>query len=89
MPLPAKRKRLQPAQQLGHDVLDATQIADLQSINVILALSAQIMDKSRRRTKSQEIASAQQILGSHRDMLRESIRRDTRKRKRGSEGLFA
>ncbi|PNP44443.1 hypothetical protein TGAMA5MH_03789 [Trichoderma gamsii] len=73
----------------GQDALDATQIADLQSINEILALSAQIMDKSRRRTKSQEIASAQQILGSHRDLLRESITRGTRKRKQDSKGQFA
>ncbi|KAK3938275.1 hypothetical protein QBC46DRAFT_390613 [Diplogelasinospora grovesii] len=71
----------------GQDALDATQIADLQSINEILTVSAQITYGSRRNTISQAIASAQQILGSHRDILRESVRRGTRKRKRDPEGL--
>jgi len=74
----------------GQDELDATQIADLQSINEILTVSAQITGGSRRNTISQAIASAQQIISSHRNTLRESIRRSTKKRKRdSSEGLPA
>jgi hypothetical protein len=54
----------------GQGALDATQIADLQSINEILSVSAQVSHGMARNAASQAIASAQHILGSHRDMLR-------------------
>jgi hypothetical protein len=55
----------------GQSALNTTQIADLQSINEILSISTQILDiPGRNGAISQAIASAQRILGSHRDMLR-------------------
>ncbi|RYP04009.1 hypothetical protein DL764_004741 [Monosporascus ibericus] len=69
----------------GQGALDATQIADLQSINEILSVSAQISHGPGRNAISQAIASAQRILGSHRDMLRNILGGSARKRKRDSE----
>ncbi|KAH6977694.1 hypothetical protein EDB80DRAFT_266833 [Ilyonectria destructans] len=69
----------------GQGALDPTQMADLQSINEILSVSAQISHEPGRNAISQAIVSAQRILGSHRDKIREIIGGSARKRKRHSE----
>jgi len=69
----------------GQCALNATQMADLQSINEILSVSAQILEGSGRNERSGAISSAQQILGSQRDILRGILGGSSRKRKRVPE----
>ena len=56
----------------GQNALNATQVADLQTINNILSVSTKILKSSRGKLISAEISSAQRILGSQRDTLREA-----------------
>jgi hypothetical protein len=65
----------------GQSSLNATQIADLQSINEILAMSAQILAESGRNSVSARITTPQRLLASRRDELRRMLRGNTRKRK--------
>ena len=65
----------------GQNALNATQVADLQTINKILSVSTEILKSSRGKQISTEIASAQRILGSERDTLREKLAGNGRKRK--------
>jgi hypothetical protein len=65
----------------GQCALTVAQVADLQSINRILSVSGQILDKSGRNTESAAISSAQLVLGSHRNKLQEILRCNGRKRK--------
>jgi len=48
----------------GQCAISATQMADLQTINTILSMSAEILSSSRGRLISVEISTAQQVLGS-------------------------
>jgi hypothetical protein len=65
----------------GQSSLNATQLADLQSINEILSMSAQILAESGRNSVSARIATAQRVLAGRRHELREMLGRDTRKGK--------
>ncbi|KAG8531635.1 uncharacterized protein KY384_003266 [Bacidia gigantensis] len=65
----------------GQNALNATQVADLQTINKILSVSTEILKSSRGKLISAEISSAQRILGSQRDTLREKLADNGRKRK--------
>ena len=57
----------------GQSALNATQVADLQTINKILSLSTEILKSSRSKLISVEISSAQRILGAQRDTLKEKL----------------
>lgn len=70
----------------GQGTLNVTQMAELQSINEILSVSAPVL-AGRSGAMSQTIASTQRILGSRRDMLRGYLEENGRKRKRESEWL--
>lgn len=65
----------------GQYALNATQLADLQTINRILSVSDEILNGSRGNSISAEISSAQRVLGSQRDMLRAMLANNGRKRK--------
>ena len=65
----------------GQHALSATQMADLQTINAILSVSTEILKSSRGKLISVEISSAQQVLGSQRDVLRRMLAGEGRKRK--------
>ena len=69
----------------GQSALNATQMADLQTINKILSLSTEILKGSRGKLISVEISSAQRILGSQRDTLKEKLASNGRKRKGAPE----
>ena len=70
----------------GQSTLSSTRMADLQTINEVLSVSTQIIEGlGCDNAMWREISSAQKILGSHRDMLRELLRGNTKKRKRESE----
>ncbi|KAF2096267.1 hypothetical protein NA57DRAFT_79034 [Rhizodiscina lignyota] len=69
----------------GQCGLNATQMADLQTINRVLSVSAEILDKSRGNPLSAETSSAQRVLKTQRDMLRETHTSNERKRKRPPE----
>jgi hypothetical protein len=65
----------------GQYALNATQVADLQTINRILSVSTEILKESRGDPMSAKISSAQRVLGSQRDMLREMLADNGGKRK--------
>ncbi|WEW56612.1 hypothetical protein PRK78_002060 [Emydomyces testavorans] len=65
----------------GQYALNATQLADLQTINRILSISTEILKKSRKDPLSAIISSAQRVLGSQREMLRQMLANNGRKRK--------
>jgi hypothetical protein len=65
----------------GQYALNATQVADLQTINRILSVTTEILKESRRNPMSAEISSAQRVLVSQRDILREMLANNERKRK--------
>jgi len=57
----------------GQYALNATQVADLQTINRILSVSTEILKKSGSDPMSAKISSAQRVLGFQRDKLREML----------------
>ncbi|KAL9124116.1 MAG: hypothetical protein Q9217_006525 [Psora testacea] len=65
----------------GQYALNATQLADLQTINRILSVSDEILKWSRGNSISAEISSAQRVLGSQRDILRAMLANNGGKRK--------
>ena len=65
----------------GQNALNATQVADLQTINKILSVSTETLKSSRGKLISAEISFAQRILGSQRDTLRGKLAGNERKRK--------
>jgi hypothetical protein len=65
----------------GQSTLNATQLADLQSINRILSISGQILEDNGRDLLSSEIGKAQRILGAQRESLRSLLRGREMKRK--------
>ena len=65
----------------GQYALNATEMADLQTINNVLSVSSEVMKHSKDKFYSAEIARAQQVLGSQREVLREKMARNGRKRK--------
>ena len=62
-------------------VWTATQLADLQSINEILSVTAQLVKGGKSKDQLRAISNAQAVLMSRRDSLRNLI--ISRKRKRG------
>lgn len=67
---------------IGGGVWTATQLADLQSINNILSITAQLVKGGKSKGKLRAINNAQAVLVSRRDALRNLI--ISRKRKRGT-----
>ncbi|KAI9655975.1 MAG: hypothetical protein M1821_005036 [Bathelium mastoideum] len=65
----------------GKHALTGTQVADLQTINTVLAVSSEISNSSRGKLVSREISAAQQVLGAQRDVLRGILAGNGRKRK--------
>lgn len=65
----------------GQYALNATQMADLQTINTILSMSSKTVDNSKGKQIAAEISSAQQVLGSQRDALRKMLAGTRGKRK--------
>jgi hypothetical protein len=65
----------------GQYTLNATQLADLQTISRILSVSTEILKKSRGHPTSKEISSAQQVLIVRRNTLRKTLTKNERKRK--------
>lgn len=65
----------------GQCALDATQLADLQSINKILSVCSQVVAGPGSNSSTPAIALAQQVLGLHRNTLRETLKGIERKRK--------
>jgi hypothetical protein len=76
----------------GQDALDATQFADLQSVNTILEITARVVlgQPTEKRVKAafRSITSSQQMLGLYREELRNIVKDDTRKRKREEESTM-
>ena len=66
---------------VGGGVWTATQLADLQSINEILSVTAQLVKGGKSKDQLRAISNAQAVLVSRRDSLRNLI--ISRKRKRG------
>ena len=67
---------------IGGGILTAIQLADLQSINKILSVAGQVVNRSASEPILPSINRAQRILASQRDTLRNLI--PGRKRKRGA-----
>jgi hypothetical protein len=65
----------------GQCTMNATQLADLQSINRILSISGQILAENRFDIFSSNIAEAQRILGAQREKLRSLLGGREKKRK--------
>ena len=65
----------------GQCALNATQLADLQSINKILSLLGQILARGVCDLFSFEIGDAQRVLGSQRDKLRALLGVNGKRRK--------
>lgn len=72
--------------QLG---ANATQFADLQSVNTILEIAARVVihqpTEKRDKAAFRSITSSQQTLGLYREELRNIVKDGTKKRKRGEE----
>jgi hypothetical protein len=69
----------------GQNTLNATQLADLQTINRILSVSTEILKKLSGHPMTAEVSSAQLVLLVQRDTLREALSKNERKRKAPSE----
>lgn len=67
---------------IGGGVWTATQLADLQSINNILSITAQLVKGGKSKDQLRAINNAQAVLVSRRDALRNLI--ISRKCKRGT-----
>lgn len=65
----------------GQCTMNATQLADLQSINRILSISGQILAENGSDIFSSNIAEAQRILGAEREKLRSLLGGREKKRK--------